>query len=317
MPSIGGQLPSADTEAHRLGILMKPHGREIELTIDRAPSHLLLATDFGARTDRAQDRAVQLALQWNASLTAVHAIDDVMLADGSSPLEARRLAAQRNARLLEEEFAAIEGLRATVRVEDGKSREVVLDVARKERADLIITGIAGNGPLGLAIVGSTVTALAQRAPVPLLVVKKKVLESEGRTVLATDLSEASEPATRVALRWISPGQLTFFHAFDPPFRGFVDDRESYDVEAEESAITQCEGFLERVAGGDVSRVEIVVQRGAAGNLLRTFVDERNIDLVVVGTHGRTGIVHALLGSIASQILNEVACDVLLVPSRHL
>src|SRR5262249_35125704 len=118
--------------------------------VDHPPRHLLLATDFSARCDRAQDRAVQLALQWNASLTAVHAIDKSMPTDDSQ-LESQHLAAQRNASLLDEEFAAIEGLRATVRLEDGKRKDVLLDIARSERADLIVTGIAGNGPLGQAI----------------------------------------------------------------------------------------------------------------------------------------------------------------------
>jgi nucleotide-binding universal stress UspA family protein len=284
--------------------------------VDHPPSHLLLATDFGARTDRAQDRAVQLALQWNASLTAVHAIDEVTVTDDQSPLEARRTAAHRNAGLLQEEFAAIEGLRASVRVEEGKAQDVLLDVAAKERAELIVTGIAGNGPLGQAIVGSTVIALAQSSPVPLLVVKKKVLDTQGRTVVATDLSEASEPSAQVALRWFSHEKLTLFHAFDPPLRGFVDDKDSYDAEAEVSAIEQCESFLKRVGVADVPEIEIIARRGDAGDLLGILVDERSIDLVVAGTHGRTGLAHVLLGSVASRILTDVACDVLVAPSKR-
>ncbi|WP_455190011.1 universal stress protein [Foliimonas ilicis] len=39
-----------------------------------------------------------------------------------------------------------------------------------------------------------------------------------------------------------------------------------------------------------------------------------MDLAVVGTHGRTRFAHALIGSIASQIINEVSCDVLVITS---
>ena len=282
--------------------------------VERPPSHLLLATDFSARTDRALDRAIQLALQWNAGLTAVHAIDDVTVTDDLSPLGTRGIAARRIAHLLQEDFAAIEGLRASVWVEEGKPQDVLLHAASKERAELIVMGIAGNGPLGQAIVGSTVTALARSSDVPLLVVKKKVLDTEGRIVVATDLSEASEPAVQVALRWFSHKKLTLFHAFDPPFRGFVDDKGSYAAQAEASAVAQCERFLERVEGSRATEIEIVARLGDAGGVLGNFVDKRGIDLVVVGTHGRTGLTHTLLGSVAARILNDVACDVLVVPS---
>lgn len=41
-----------------------------------SPRHIIFATDFSARCDRAQDRAIQLAVQWQARLTAVHVIED-------------------------------------------------------------------------------------------------------------------------------------------------------------------------------------------------------------------------------------------------
>lgn len=285
-------------------------------TFKRPPNHLLLATDFSARTDRAQDRAVQLALQWNASLTAIHAIDVALMTDDPSPIEALRTATRRNAHLLQEEFAAIEGLRASVRVAEGKPRDVLLDLEARERAELITTGIAGNGPLGRAIVGSTVTALARIASVPLLVVKKRVLDTGGRIVVATDLSEASEPAMHAALRWFPHESVILFHAFDTPYRGFVDDKHGYDAGAKAAAVEQCRIFLGRVGGTDAGTVEIVARQGDAGSLLRAFVDERGVDLVVAGTHGRTGLAHAFLGSVAAEILDCVACDVLIVPSRQ-
>ena len=66
----------------------------------QTPSHIVFATDFSATTDRAQDRAVQLAVRWNASLTAVHALSDVNLTDDTSLRDAYRAAAKRSADLL-------------------------------------------------------------------------------------------------------------------------------------------------------------------------------------------------------------------------
>jgi nucleotide-binding universal stress UspA family protein len=57
------------------------------------------------------------------------------------------------------------------------------------------------------------------------------------------------------------------------------------------------------------------RRGDPVTGLRVLVNEADIDLVVARTRGRTGLMQALLGSVASRILNEVPSDVLVVPSR--
>ncbi|WP_281035645.1 MULTISPECIES: universal stress protein [unclassified Mesorhizobium] len=49
--------------------------------------------------------------------------------------------------------------------------------------------------------------------------------------------------------------------------------------------------------------------------LEVLTNEADTDLVIAGTNGRSGLMHALLGSAASRILNDVPCDVLVVPIR--
>ena len=204
---------------------------------------------------------MQLAVQWNASLTAIHALSDVSITDDTSLRDAYRKAAMRNADPLREELACTEGLRSSVIVEEGRVEEAVLAAAAKERAELIVTGIAGNGPLAQVLIGSTVTALARTSSVPLLVVKKRVLETGGRAAVATDLSELVKPALMVALRWFGFRRLELFHAFDPPYRSLVDDRAAYDSQFEAGAVEQCRDFVRNVAGADaVSMFEVIARR---------------------------------------------------------
>ena len=257
---------------------------------------------------------MQLALHWNASLTAVYALSDMAATDDLSVRDAYRNAAQRNAKNLREELACVDGLRCSVAVEEGLVEEVVLDAVARERADLIVTGIARSGPLTQIFVGSTVTALARKSAVPLLVVKKKVLDTDERVVVATDMSDPSKDALWVALSWFSLRKLVLFHGFDPPYRGMVDDKAGYEDQFEKVALNQVRDFLEGVSGRDaVTKFEIVARRGDPVSGLEVLASEADTDLVIAGTHGRTGMLHAFVGSVASRILEGVPCDVLIVP----
>lgn len=280
---------------------------------DRTPSHLIFATDFSVRGDRAQDRAIQLALQWNASLTAVHAIEDMDIRGDSRPGQNRESMAHRHAEILREELATT-GLRATVAVEHGKSTDVVLDVTARERGEMIVTGIAGNSALGQSILGSTVTELARLSTVPVLVVKKRVTETDDRVVVASDLSEASLPALQMALRSFPPERLTFFHAFDMPYRGWTDDKAGYENQARAAAIEECRRVLAAAAGQAVAAsIKIETFCGDAARGLGNYAAAENIDLIIAGTRGHGGVTQFLLGSVSARILNEAHCDVLIVP----
>jgi nucleotide-binding universal stress UspA family protein len=56
----------------------------------------------------------------------------------------------------------------------------------------------------------------------------------------------------------------------------------------------------------------VLRRGAVGEVLREQIATLKPDLLVVGTHGRTGVAGAVLGSVATGLLSDPPCDVLAV-----
>lgn len=68
---------------------------------------------------------------------------------------------------------------------------------------------------------------------------------------------------------------------------------------------------------DGLRVETALLSGWAGRNIVDYAREKRIDLIVVGTHGRTGISHALLGSVAETVVRLAPCLVLTVPASLL
>ncbi len=281
------------------------------------PRHILLATDFTARCDRAQDRAVRLALEWQARLTAVHAIDPA-----HRPIDGERerdlpKAIVRAAELLRREFAAVEGLNGSVQVGYGCARDVIRAAAGRELCDLIVTGVSDCDALGKTLLGSTTSSLIRESGIPVLVVKKKPAQAGDRMIVASDLSEGSRPALQAALDYFRPAALTFMHVLDPPFQNWVDDKHSYRREAQAQGVVDCREFLSRTLRTDAATdVSIVTEVGDPATTLAAYVADHDVDLVVAGTHGRTGAMHVLIGSVAARIAEEVPCDILVVPPSH-
>lgn len=285
------------------------------MTTHDLPNRILLATDLSARSDRAQDRALELARDWKATLTVVHAIDvaDVPTDEPTTP--AAEVARIRALRLLRAEEKGMIDVAPDIVVAEGSPPDVVLDVARRQSTDLILTGIAGNGPLGQLILGSTATTLVRKATVPVVVVKKRAQSPYGRVVVASDLSDASVAALEWALRLFAPSQVTLDHVFHLPFRGLVDDKDAYEEGGRANAMEQAQAFVATHLGARATEITIKVASGDVARSIAEHAAEMDADLVIAGTHGRTGLLSVLLGSVAVTLLDQVQCDIMIVPSK--
>lgn len=141
----------------------------------------------------------------------------------------------------------------------------------------------------------------------------------GPVVFATDLSAASRPAFRAALAWAGRcgGRLDVVHVLTPPspfvvFEGMV-----------APTWQQLEARARHVAGKRMARLATVATRsgvrvhthlssGTPEEEVARFARRRQAELVVIGTHGRTGMGRAFMGSVAERIIRSAGCPVLTV-----
>ena len=63
------------------------------------------------------------------------------------------------------------------------------------------------------------------------------------------------------------------------------------------------------------KVEYVLHAGPPGEVICWIGQSRNCDLIVMGTHGRTGLMHLFLGSVAEYVMQHARCPVLTVRNR--
>jgi nucleotide-binding universal stress UspA family protein len=274
--------------------------------------HVTLATDLAARTDRAFDRAVNLARRWGARLLIVHAVEERPLTGGDQPSWRRGADPVEVARRkLHFDYPGWEGVETAIEIRAGKPADIVLEAAARENTDLIITGIAREDVYGRDELGTLVPELAKQANAPVLVVKKRLLGAPRRVVVASDLTDTSHAALQLALDLFGPGRVTLFNAFDVPYRGLAGDPRELERNMRPSVMEECRALLEEVAGkAAAGQVEIIAELGSPAPILAKYVTDRDIDMVVTGTYGHQGLMNVLLGSTAMDIMAEVSCDVL-------
>ena len=111
------------------------------------------------------------------------------------------------------------------------------------------------------------------------------------------------------------GAVTLLHAYHLPVEFQQLEGAYLPPDFWSSVRGEAEASLERHAADLRARgidVEIAVCEGYAATAIIEEAAERNADIIVIGTHGRSGLTHLLLGSIAERVVQKAPCPVLTV-----
>ena len=141
-----------------------------------------------------------------------------------------------------------------------------------------------------------------------------------RILHATDFSRASGPAFAAALGMAKQdrARLYLLHVLIPPSPVLGDERPSSYVELEARARRDAEGRLAAAAAKAKKagiRVQTKLIEGAPSEEILRAGRRQRPDLIVIGTHGRTGLGRAFMGSVAERVLQRASCPVLTVRGR--
>lgn len=282
------------------------------------PTRILLATDLSARCDRALDRATALAAAWQAEIIAVHALeqtDDFYTSDLDHRLPSWRRQPDAS-RVVEDQLRSDMKLAPNIVaiVQKAEPTELILRAANSHRCGLIVTGIARDETLGRFGLGTTVDRLLRRSRVPVLIVKQRVRAPYSNIIVATDFSDCSRCALQVAMAFFPNRKLGIFHAYDTPLVGLTSYPGRHRDEYRDVLASECAAFLagSGVPGDRQRNFELLVEYGRPSHLIHQYVRDRGVDLVVLGTHGRSALFDILIGSTAKDILSSLPCDVLVV-----
>lgn len=293
---------------------------------------ILAATDFSPASEEALRWADFFASRFGAELLVFHALSlDPALLVGPTGVavdlatrlvEDARRAAQESMRSLQGRFPA-----ARTVVEETSAREGIVRAAQTHGADLVCVGTHGRTGLPRLLYGSVAQHVVVHSPVPVLTVRQdRDRPVRVRCILApTDFS----PAADAALPWADllartfDARLVLLHVVEVTYESLVEvpwggglepvgeaiarqleEQARAELEARARRLPPCETLVRTGLGAGLSRQRLV-----------EAAQEVGADLVVMGTHGRTGVDRILFGSVAEHVIRTSPVPVLTVRHR--
>jgi nucleotide-binding universal stress UspA family protein len=289
---------------------------------------MIVGSSLAAQSDGVLASALAFSRLVGAKLEVVHAYvppmpyigdpfpvawaSDELLADHEAALE-RALAAQA------ERVGARPGELAGFHLTPSPPALALEEAAKKFDAGLIVVGPAESGSrIARRLLGSTSDRLLRHSGRPILLTRSAFLEPPRQVLLPVDFSRPSMDSLAWGaelLRAMGPEhwpEVEALFVLSP----FPDQTEQQftSAQVERLALDELERSLGKLkSNGKIGRR---IRTGRPSEEILAELHEREADLVILGTHGRTGLERFMLGSVASDVTRDARCSVIIVPPAN-
>lgn len=293
---------------------------------------ILTTTDFSKSSMEGVRYATSLADKLGASVALVHVVepaprfsgmDQVVLAQGEA--EVAKQAERQLAGLAERQSKKGCVVRSFVR--HGKSFHEIAALAGSREVDLIVIATRGHAGLKRILLGSTAERVVRHAPCPVLTVPSRSADARDseapafrlkRIVVPIDFSQTSAQALpyAAALAERFGAEIILLHVVAPvplPLPFYVRRRlqESAGSLAELAMDEPMSRLCEEAFDKEMPS-RTLVRTGVPSDEITKAARSLGADLIILTTHGYTGLKHALLGSTAERVVRNATCPVLVV-----
>lgn len=282
---------------------------------------ILLSTDGSEHSEGAVREAIGLAKLCGSKLMAISVVDTNPEFDALAPqiMEKMEKATRQNLDAVQAQ-ARREGIECDAVIREGEdSYQYIVDEAHKNRCTMIVMGRRGRTGLKRLMMGSVTARVIGHAPCNVLVVPKAAKLKFRNIVVATDgskhsISAASEAiglakrnSSALTVVSVVPSELMTPTDIDFTMnqRELLAEKEMH--EAEKNART-----VKEAAQREGVAVKAFILSGKPADAIIETAKDTNADLIVVGSHGRTGLERLLMGSVAERVIVLAESAVLVV-----
>lgn len=282
---------------------------------------ILAATDFSAASDEVVRSAAALAGATGAELHLLNGFDMDQLPDPQpgEPAASYPERVHQAENLLGEQAKRVAGRArvASMQVMNFAPAKAILAQAAEVGAEMIVLGPHSGGNVGAHVLGTTAEAVLQGAQVPCLVVRGTLADPVRRIGVPTDFSDNAQAAIDVALVLTSKmgrnvPEIRVFHC------GWTVEKADHPGIERDEIIPQLESEMQaavrRLGGSPAAQLWADVTWGVdPAETIVEYARRTELELLVMGTSGRSGLKRLLTGSVAAGVARTAPCSVLLVP----
>ncbi len=294
---------------------------------------ILFPTDFSRCADQALTHAVYLAEKYQAALHLLHVV--TLFEDQPGVLSDELAETEALVKKLEEK--AESELQNVVNTHGSDDMEIVtnqkraisaapaiLEYASKNGIDLIVMGTHGRRGIEHLLLGSAAEEVVRLADCPVFTIREseevKPIKLFERILVPIDFSDHSKKALTYAKEIAATydANLQLLHVIEDtihPAFSLSGKSSIFDLVPgiEEDCRKRLEVMVQKTEI-EKENVEIIVKGGQAAYDIIKFATDNSSDLVVIATHGLTGIEHLLLGSVTEKVVRMSPCPVFTVSS---
>jgi len=211
-----------------------------------------------------------------------------------------------------EDMAKKEGVLVKTVCEEGEIYERIVDLADAENFDVIVMGRRGMSGLERALVGSVTARVIGHSRRDVLVVPEGTSIGWKSILFATDGSQYSAAATGKAIDFAKSygSQLNVISVVD-----VTDEFIARAPGALDDLVKKAKGMVDNVKDKALSegiKSEGMVKEGDAYKSIVDAAEKQKADVIIMGSHGRTGLKRLLMGSVTERVIGHAPCPVLVV-----
>ncbi|TKJ33482.1 hypothetical protein CEE39_03895 [bacterium (candidate division B38) B3_B38] len=291
---------------------------------------ILFATDFSECANYAFKYSVILAEKYNAELVMFHAIvmfrddpnnPDYRFPDMTDCYKTIEKASHKEFDRLCSDWKKLKTKNVVVR--GFSPAEEILQYAEAKNMDLIVMGTHGRSAITRFFLGSTAEKVVRFSLCPVVTLREEPKEfiktrRYGRILFPTDYSEYAQKALKwpVELAKDYHTELDVLHVIEqniPPqyYSAEISSIFDLDRKLKKRAMKALARFLEGVDRKEVD-VRRFIREGKSDVEIVKFAEKRSIDLIVMSSHGMSGIERILMGSTTERVLRRALCPLLTI-----
>ncbi|WP_227380904.1 universal stress protein [Haladaptatus halobius] len=276
--------------------------------------HILIPTDGSDEAGIAVDHARELAMRFNATAHVLHVVNVRKMETAPQSNEMRTKGENLVGSTAEE--ITQRGVAVETEVQTGHPSDCILEYVAKQDIDTIVMGTHGRTGVRQYLLGSVTEKVIRLSEIPVLTVRlsaDRPLNTPYNNILVpTDGSQGALEATKwgMAIAGAFDGTIHAFSVVESAVLG-IDLRTDFQEQIRESAEHAVADVVDAAHDEDLDTTAAVSQ-GIPYREILSYITEYDIDLVVMGTQGRSKIDRYLLGSVAEKTIRTASIPVMTV-----